>query len=61
MGFIKTDYELPSREGTGQERSAIDQGCVRQGFRIGNRNTPLGVKDSLRLLSHPFPLSRGDL
>ena len=54
-------WKIPSREGTDYERSAIDQGCVRRGYRIGDRNTPLDVKDSLRLLSLPFPLSRGDL
>ena len=60
MSNIEVCNKLPSQEGTDHERSANEQGGVRQGFRIGNRNTPLGVKDSLRLLSHPFPLSRGE-
>lgn len=60
MSNIEVCNKLPTREGTDHERSANDQGSVRQGFRIGNRNTPHGVKDNLRLFSHPFPLSSGE-
>ena len=30
------------------------------GFNLGSVDTPLGLKDDLRSLSIPFPLSRGE-
>ena len=39
---------IPLGRGTDQERSAIDQGCVRQGFNTEKGNTPLDRVNWLR-------------